>query len=192
MAEIHRAVAAVWPWRAVLDVSTGYLTPETQQALDGWTSNDAPMTFATTTYGWFIYCPEEWDDEAYAEVPADLREVLTWARARGAEYVLFDADGYDEHEGLEWRDEQQAVVHVVVPDPPDFDPTKVTITRHRQSVTQQEVTVAYDGRVLWDHAGDTMRLCDDGEYRGHDDAYWIEAAHTKLAIEGLTGRRLPA
>lgn len=61
-----------------------------------------------------------------------------------------------------------------------FDPAKVQITRHRQSVTQQEVTVAYDGRVLWNHAGDDMRLCPDGAYRGHDDAHWIDAARREV------------
>jgi hypothetical protein len=93
-----------FPWRAVLDVSTGYLTPETRAAMDAWTHETAPTFFGRTDYGWFIYCPLEYREEADVDWPADLREVLTWARAQGADYVLFDADGCDTHEGLTWRE----------------------------------------------------------------------------------------
>ena len=76
-------------------------------------------------------------------------------------------------------------VDPTIPEPADapagFDPAKVTITRHRMSTTQGEVSVAYDGRTIWFHAGDDIRLCPDGEYRGHDDAYWIEATRKHLA-----------
>lgn len=185
MADTPAPVRATFPWRAVLDVSTGYLSPETHRVLEGWTAESAPLLFGHTYYGWFIWCPdpEAWDEGHHAEVPADLREVLTWARAQGAEYVLFDADGCDEHAGLTWREAepQQDSQAKPPPAPPTFDPALVTITRHRQSVTQQEVTIHYDGRLIWFHAGDDMHLRPDGEYRGHDDAYWIEATRKHLA-----------
>lgn len=173
-----------YPWLAVLECSTGYLTPATRRELEGWDHHSAPTAlFGATEFGWFVWCPIEWDAEAHAAVPADLRAVLTWAREQGANYVLFDADGCATHEGLTWYgdEDEHAVAEPEEKEAPGFDPAKVTITRHRQSVTQQEVTVAYDGKVLWFHAGDDVQLCADGEYRGHDDAYWIEAARRKVA-----------
>lgn len=94
-----------YPWRRVLDMSTAYVSLETNRVLDTWTVDNAPLMFAHTSFGWFIWCPEEWDASQYGAIPADLKRVLVWAREQGAEYVLFDADGYDGHAALptfEW------------------------------------------------------------------------------------------
>lgn len=60
-----------------------------------------------------------------------------------------------------------------------FDPSLVTITRHRQSVTQQEVSVAYAGRTLGRY-GDDMRLA-GREWTGRSDAEWVSLALRVMA-----------
>lgn len=55
-----------------------------------------------------------------------------------------------------------------------FDASKVEITHHRQSVTQGEVTVSYDGERI-ERYGDTIRLI-DGAYVGHSDEFWVDVA----------------
>lgn len=181
---------ATFPWRAVLDVSTGYLSRETHRVLEGWTAESAPILFGHTHYGWFVWCPEEWD--AYEDdVPADLREVLTWARAQGAEYVLFDADGCDDHQGIPWREGEppQGIGGATQEDsqakPLAFDPAKVEITRHRMSTTQGEVSVAYDGQHI-ERYGDDIRLGPDG-YHGRPDEFWIDVARSVTHLRGMTG-----
>lgn len=68
----------------------------------------------------------------------------------------------------------------------EFDPSCVTIERHRASVTQGEVSVFYLGELLGRY-GDQVRLCTDqardhggaicfGSFCGRPDQYWIEAA----------------
>ncbi|MPR11132.1 hypothetical protein [Microvirga tunisiensis] len=74
---------------------------------------------------------------------------------------------------------------------PTFDASKVTIERHRPSVTQGEVTVTYDGQVI-NRYGDSIVLLPLGGtvpegaelldgWHGHGDAYWIEVARRIIA-----------
>lgn len=115
-------------------------------------------------------------DTADREEGNSAAQLLTWyRRAFSPLPPLTLAEGVDPELPEPAEHDSQASA------PAGFDPAKVTITRHRQSVTQQEVTIAYDGRVIWNHAGDDMQLRADGEYRGHDDAYWIEVTRKHLA-----------
>lgn len=56
-----------------------------------------------------------------------------------------------------------------------FNPQAVTLTRIRHSTTQGEVLVCYDGTKI-DQFGDTIIRDEDGEYRGHSDAFWLGIA----------------
>ncbi len=56
-----------------------------------------------------------------------------------------------------------------------FDPRFLTINRKRFSATQGEVELVYGGRRI-EQFGDNITLQDDGEWRGYDDAHWIEIA----------------
>ena len=84
--------------RQFLDVSSGHLAEQTWAWLDKQLGQDivrdprngaaAQLAGGITRYGWFVYAPEDPDPD----LPQDLRAVLTIARERGAEYVLFDCD----------------------------------------------------------------------------------------------------
>ena len=84
--------------RSFLDASSGHLSPETWAWLDAQLSDDllrdpaaehaAQIAGGRTRYGWFVYASEDLPEG----VPPDLTAVLSRARARGAEYVLFDCD----------------------------------------------------------------------------------------------------
>ncbi len=84
--------------RRFLDVSGGHLTPETWAWLDAQCDDDrlrdprntmaGQPAGGRTRHGWFVYAPEAPIDG----VPDDLTCVLTEARRRRAEYVLFDCD----------------------------------------------------------------------------------------------------
>lgn len=52
-----------------------------------------------------------------------------------------------------------------------YNPALLQIKRHRQSTTQGEATLFYNGRKI-ERYGDTIRLTETGEYCGHDDEYW--------------------
>ena len=85
--------------RTFLDASSGHLSPDTWAWLDAAFADDGlrdPRNHAAgqlaggrTRYGWFVYAPEE---PFAVGIPDDLAAVLRHARARGAEYVLFDCD----------------------------------------------------------------------------------------------------
>lgn len=64
-----------------------------------------------------------------------------------------------------------------------FDQTRVTITRHRQSETQGEVTVEYDGQRI-ERYGDNIQLI-NGEFRGEPDEFWIAVARREAIARGL-------
>ena len=84
--------------RTFLDASSGHLSPETWTWLDAQLADDqlrdaknenaALIAGGRTRYGWFVYAQED-KPESF---PADLLAVLSAARTRGAEYVLFDCD----------------------------------------------------------------------------------------------------
>lgn len=56
-----------------------------------------------------------------------------------------------------------------------FNPQFVKLTRIRRSTTQGEVLVCYAGTEIAQF-GDTIIRDEDGEYRGHSDAFWLGIA----------------
>jgi len=84
--------------RQFLDASSGHLSPDTWAWLDAQLADDelrdpqngvaGRIAGGRTRHGWFVYAPEDPIDGR----PADLGFVLSEARRRGAEYVLFDCD----------------------------------------------------------------------------------------------------
>jgi hypothetical protein len=85
---------STYPNRLFLDVSTAHLRPSTRSWLDAMMAhpeeNRALGSCGKMPHGWFCHAPESLD--GYNDVPLDLVRVLEMARARGCEYVLFDAD----------------------------------------------------------------------------------------------------
>lgn len=91
------AALVAYPLRVFLDLSTGHLTPQTRDWMDGRAISARSDPFnglclASTSFGWFIYAGEQTEE---SEFPADLLTCLRKARELGAEYVLFDADASD-------------------------------------------------------------------------------------------------
>jgi hypothetical protein len=84
--------------RTFLDASNGHLSPDTWAWLDDQLSDAllrnpengsaAQIAGGKTRYGWLVYAPGDSPDG----LPEDLATVLTVARERGDEYVLFDCD----------------------------------------------------------------------------------------------------
>lgn len=86
--------------RAVLDVSTGHLSPATRAQLDALADRDAPVDFLRGAHGWLIHACTD----AAARWPQDLAAVLAHAVAARCDYVLFDADA-PVLDALPWRED---------------------------------------------------------------------------------------
>lgn len=64
-----------------------------------------------------------------------------------------------------------------------FDPALVTIERKRFSITQGEALISYNGQSI-EQYGDKIELR-DGQWAGHDDAFWIAVAQREAIARGL-------
>lgn len=86
-----------------LDLSTGHLTRATMELLEdqdasrncGWPA----MTIAPYEHGAFITVPSDAEPEQWDALPADMREVLSFASNLGIAVLRFDSDG-DEIDSL--------------------------------------------------------------------------------------------
>jgi hypothetical protein len=90
--------APAQPVRPFLDLSTVHLQPSTRELWRCTLSEDFPGTTLEGEFGWMVSVPTEntlWGPEWGTELPA----IFDAARARGADYVLFDCHA-DEMEGL--------------------------------------------------------------------------------------------
>ncbi len=83
--------------RRFLDASSGHLSPETWAWLDAQTTDDivrdpfnhsAEILGGRTRHGWFVYASET----PIAPIPADLAQLMHYARQLGCEYILLDCD----------------------------------------------------------------------------------------------------
>jgi hypothetical protein len=88
-------VAAVqYPLRAMLDLSTEHLRPETIVRLNGMENSELPFSGGSTQYGWLVYAPHPADMEAhlkeYPTCPLEIVEAMKKARELGADYVNYD------------------------------------------------------------------------------------------------------
>lgn len=86
--------------RPFLDISTAHVSLETRDWLNARGQETAQHSLNTTEahptqwvgftpYGWFVFAP---DEDGSGEIPADLFAVMTYARSRGADYIMFDRD----------------------------------------------------------------------------------------------------
>lgn len=79
--------------RSFLDLSTANISEKTAK----WLENQCELHWEYRLVligplgdvGWFIYADEQPDDEV---LPADLIQVMKYARSQGCEYILFDRD----------------------------------------------------------------------------------------------------
>jgi hypothetical protein len=88
-------VAAVqYPLRAMLDLSTEHLRPETIVRLNALENSELPFSGGSTQYGWLVYAPHPADMEAhlkeYPTCPPEILEAMKKARELGADYVNYD------------------------------------------------------------------------------------------------------
>ena len=87
-------MTVTYPLRAFFDCSTIHLSAATRRWLDENAVEAATRQRAVinapsaTPFGWFLYAAEP----PYHGEPPDLIAVMRHARAKGAEYILFDAD----------------------------------------------------------------------------------------------------
>lgn len=86
--------------RKFLTLSTAHVTDDTRRILDESKLTDWPVFGFQGVFGWVIFCHEEKDET----IPEDLWRVLEYARAKGCEYVMFDADAdmIDDLPTYEW------------------------------------------------------------------------------------------
>lgn len=76
--------------RNVVVLSTGHLSGATINLLDVTPVDRWPCSGGPIPYGYYIWAPEDADEDR--EIPADLAQVLLWARRQGFDYVQFDGD----------------------------------------------------------------------------------------------------
>jgi len=74
--------------RKLLDLSTAHLDTASRAWLDH-TSGDGPV--AMMQCGWFGFAPETMD--RLSQMPECLQRIAIYARKKGCEFLLFDADG---------------------------------------------------------------------------------------------------
>lgn len=76
--------------RTFLDLSTAHLSEETCLTLNSYEG----VTAYEMPYGWLMYVPIRGIDELAHDGnwPPELLPIVTLARSRGCDYVLFDGD----------------------------------------------------------------------------------------------------
>jgi len=120
--------------------------------------------------------PSEWQTAINrAEMRQDFDEAqrltLAWEEYEGlgplgsAKFANYTLPG-----GEDYRE-----MLLTLPDTKPFDPSKLEIKKNRQSVTQGDATLYYDGRKLGTYA-DPHDMGPDGEWRGGPDEYWQKVA----------------
>lgn len=91
--------------RRFVVVSTGHVSRPTATMLDETPCAKWPCVGGSyADYGWFFYAHDENCGEGDQHIPDDLFAVMTWARAKGFDYVLLDcdADAADDLQTFEW------------------------------------------------------------------------------------------
>jgi hypothetical protein len=116
--------------------------------------------------------PVELEDES---VPMDVvtrfAEVAEWAeKTSGPKFDQYVEPGAD-------PDSYREVFLLMPPRPSGFDPSKVEIKRHRQSVTQGGTSIWYDGKKIIEYSDDPQPTA-DGRYEQKPDAHWMEVARS--------------
>jgi len=93
----HSAVAggrAMSNVRRFLDISTAHLDAGDRDYLEACADPDSCFGLSTgrMPYGWFVYATD--DPGAYSddELPPHIRAICAYARDRGCDFILFDAD----------------------------------------------------------------------------------------------------
>lgn len=92
--------------RKFLDLSTGYLTPKTRDALFDDGHGPTPIYPHPDGFGVFMGVPEADDIVALEDCPDDLRACMMRARAKGCDYLCFDRDGPDDDRTLTWYEDE--------------------------------------------------------------------------------------
>lgn len=81
--------------RPFLDLSTGHLRPSTRKLWEeSFDAEHFPVRALVGETGWMLWVPsdnDQWDYRCGSEVPA----IFDYARAIGADYLMFDADAPD-------------------------------------------------------------------------------------------------
>lgn len=70
---------------AMLALSTAHLTPH---SCNVWLPACDYACFAKGDYGWFVYVPDDMDDD----IPGDLVQCIDLARSLHCDWVMFDRD----------------------------------------------------------------------------------------------------
>lgn len=74
--------------RSMLVLSTGHVSDETRKILEGEAVKDWPVVGFNGVFGWVIYAHDDDDPD----IPRDLWSVFEYARSKGCDYIMFDAD----------------------------------------------------------------------------------------------------
>lgn len=76
--------------RRYLDLSTTHLRNEDVEALKAAARRFAAPSCTQTAEGWWVWAPDEIEAFGPHDIPDNLRQVMTYARAHGCDHVLFD------------------------------------------------------------------------------------------------------
>lgn len=78
----------------MLDLSTAHITEQTGLWLDttALDSGSPVVTYEKKEYGWLISIPSTWEYVKAERIPGDLLAVMTYARAKKCEWIMFDRD----------------------------------------------------------------------------------------------------
>jgi hypothetical protein len=75
---------------SMLDLSTGHVSEETAKRLTESPDSIGFPVYAKGDYGWIVWAGSRGDGND--GIPADLANVITFARERGCEWIMFDCD----------------------------------------------------------------------------------------------------
>jgi hypothetical protein len=94
--------------RRFLDLSTTHLNPEDVEALNTAARKMAAPSCVKTECGWFVWAPDEIEAFGPTDIPSNLRHILSYARAHGCEFVLFDSGAEVDDGLLTWHQTEGA------------------------------------------------------------------------------------
>jgi hypothetical protein len=79
--------------RRFVVISTAHVAETTAKRLDNTPAKEWPCLGGPYgEYGWFLYAHDENSGVGKDAIPAELFDVMTWARTQGCDYILFDCD----------------------------------------------------------------------------------------------------
>jgi hypothetical protein len=89
---LEKAKAPTDELHSMICLSMGHVSKETAQDFEGPNEfGTMPIFYEKREYGWFVYVSKEVETDK--DYPADIVDLLAYARARGCGWIMLDQDG---------------------------------------------------------------------------------------------------